>query len=383
MKNQNLRLFPFGILLLVNFAVQNSQALAQCVYEQVIHTSQTQLVGCSEVTVSAAGAIPQSGYQPHCGYGPFRIGLWSGGSYTFDFSPPVSGIRINVAGLDNLPGGIEEMALSINGNFYPIVNPGIPPGCEPPAMISPSGTIMADYPTYNIGAWQDIDINVNISSLTIACNFIEGLPGGFFASLYVCCGSCGPTEAGQITSPPLTRCQNQSAMAPPAGQVVLDANDMLHYILFSDLSDTTGSIVATSNTPEFTFDPQAMSAGTTYYIAAMAGNDVGGNVDPDDPCLSISDPIPVVWHPLPAVDFSVDENCVQPGNCISVGVNFTGSPPFQLSGQVRAGSDVLSTFSETYSTNTALLNLCLPSYTPLGAVVVEATDLTDENCNCN
>ncbi len=369
-----------ALLLLFEFS-ELHDALAQCDYFRVEHTDQTQTVGCSDVTVTSTGAVGAT-YDPFCGAGPFRMGLWTNGSYTFNFSPPVLGVRINVSALENMPGASEEMIVHINGSFYPIVNPGIPNGCEPPAMISPGGTIIAN-PIDIEGAWENIDINVSISSLTMECNLLAGGAGGFVASLFICCGSCGPTDAGQITSPPLTRCQNQPAIVPPAGQVVLDANDMLQYILFSDLSDTTGSIVVTSNTPGFTFDPQTMSAGTTYYIAAMAGNDVGGNVDLNDPCLSISDPIPVVWHPLPSVEFFANDNCISPGNCIAVSVNLTGSPPFQLSGQVRAGTDVLSTFSETYSTNAGLLNFCLPSYTPLGAVVVEAVGLTDAHCNCN
>jgi hypothetical protein len=70
-------------------------------------------------------------------------------------------------------------------------------------------------------------------------------------------------------------------------QTNLDANDILRYIIFTNLADTTGSIIATSTTPTFPFNPAIMQTGVIYYLAALAGNGVNGNVDISDPCLDV------------------------------------------------------------------------------------------------
>lgn len=95
-------------------------------------------------------------------------------------------------------------------------------------------------------------------------------------------------------------CINQPATLPHLGDEVPDGNDLLQFILFSDPTDTLGSIIAISNTPTFTFNPATMQTGVTYYVAAIAGNNVGGNVDFNDPCFDISDNAAgLIWYPLP------------------------------------------------------------------------------------
>ncbi len=380
MKYQILSLLRFSVLLLFFEFSTLGDAMAQCPYARVEHTNQTQTVGCSDVTVTSAGAVA-SNYDPICGYGPFRIALWTNGSYTFDFSPPVSGIRINVMALNNQPGASEEMVVYINGAFYPITIPGAPDGCQDPAMISPSGTIVAD-PLYVSGSWQDIDIYENISTLTIECNIIEGSPGGFTASLYLCCLSC-ETDAGQIASGPLWPCIDGTATAPPATQTNLDGDDILQYILFSNPTDPTGSVLATNNDPSFNFDPSLMVPGSTYYLAAIAGNELNSGIDPNDPCLSISNPVAVTWHAKPTVTLSAIEQCLTPNNCYNIGLQFTGNPPFQLGGEVVSNGNVITTFTGTFGTYFSAVNICLPAYTPIGPIDINVTSLSDAYCNCN
>ncbi|MFZ4476954.1 MAG: hypothetical protein ACOYPR_17295, partial [Saprospiraceae bacterium] len=88
-------------------------------------------------------------------------------------------------------------------------------------------------------------------------------------------------------------CSNETLTFPAVTQTVLDGDDILQYILFSNPNDTAGSIVATSASPSFTFGPP-LQTGVTYYVAAMAGNNLNDNVDLSDPCLDFSNARAVV-----------------------------------------------------------------------------------------
>lgn len=338
---------------------------------QVTHLSGTQQVGCTNVTVTSQGSV---GTVTICNKGPYLMGSTSPGSYTFTFSPPVSGVRVGLYAINNFVFGEEEVAFYVNGSFYPITNPGVPDGCLSPAVISPTGTIRAC--TECASSWDDLVITTSISSIQIEDVYLSGTPFGVLFSLYLCCPPC-PTDAGEISSPPLQVCLGTTAVTPPATQVVLENDDILQYILFSNPADTLNSIVATSNTPSFTFNPATMQTGVTYYVAAIAGNNLNGNVDLNDPCLDISNAIEVTWRPLPAVTFSVANPDVCAGACTTVTANFTGTAPFTLIYTTPAGTSV-----QTFSGNTGTFQVCTAAGSPPGSLVLQATALADAWCNC-
>jgi hypothetical protein len=184
------------------------------------------------------------------------------------------------------------------------------------------------------------------------------------------------THAGTVTPSTTNVCINTDASVPYNGNASLDNNDLLQYILFSDLTDTAGSIVAVSNTPSFSFAPP-MQTGVTYYIATMAGNNLNGNVDLNDPCLDFSNANAVVWRPLPTVAFSVNNPDVCAGECRTVTATFTGTPPFTLTYVTPAG-----TFIQTFAGSTGTFQVCAPAGAPPGALSVQATGLADAWCNC-
>lgn len=365
------------LLFVAVFSVK--QGWSQCNLLRIEHTSGTQQVGCTTVTVTSDGQV-YAGDWPPCYYGPYLIGGAFDGSYTFTFSPPIPHVSVNVQALNNNGNNIEELFFEVNGSFYPITNPGQVDGCWDPAIIWPPGTLRG--PIGGFGSASDVSITQNISSLKIGNNWVSGVPYGIGVSLYFCCTLC-ETFAGVLTSDPLNLCIGEVATLPAASQTVLDGNDVLQYILFSNPNDTLGSILATSSTPEFAFVPASMSVGTPYYIAAMAGNNLNGNVDPSDTCLHISNAILVAWWPPPSVNFSIADDNLCAGNCYDVDLSFFGTPPFSLSGEVKAGNVVISTFSATYTNSTGLLNICLPANTPTGSVNVQATMLTDGHCTCD
>jgi len=340
---------------------------------QVTHLSGTQQVGCTNVTVTSQGS---AGTITICNKGPYLIGSTSPGSYTFTFSPAISGVRVDLFAVNNFMFGAEEVAFHVNGSFYPITNPGVPDGCLPPAVISPTGTIRGC--TECSSSWDDLVITTPISSIQIEDVYLIGAPFGVAFSLYLCCSGCS-TDAGEISSPPLQVCLGTSAGTPPATGVVLDNNDLLRYIFFSNPADTLNSIVATSNTPSFTFNPATMQTGVTYYIAAIAGNNLNGNVDLNDPCLDISNAIPVTWRPLPTVTFSAANPNVCAGACTTVTANFTGTAPFTLT----YINPVSGAVTQTFSGNTGTFQVCTAAGAPPGSLVVQATALSDGFCACD
>lgn len=348
-----------------------SQTLPGQCTTQVTHLSGTQQVGCTSVTVTSQGS---AGSVTICGKGPYLIGSTSPGSYTFTFSPAISGVRVGLYAINNFVNSVEEVAFSVNGSFYPITNPGVPDACLSPAVISPIGTIRAC--TECASSWDDLVITTSISSIKIEDVYLSGAPFGVVFSLYLCCPAC-PTDAGEITSPPLQVCVGTPAGTPPANQVLLENDDLLQYVLFSDPADTLNSIVATGNTPSFTFNPATMQTGVTYYLAAMAGNNLNNNVDLNDPCLDFSNAIPVIWEPLPAVTFSVANPDICAGACTTVTADFTGTAPFTLTYSTPAGA-----FMQTFQGSTGTFQVCAPVGAPQGSFALQATRLTDALCTC-
>jgi hypothetical protein len=364
----------FGLFILLLVFVKPVIVWGQCEQFQIMHLNGTVTVGCTEVTVTSNGSVGTNNY---CGYAPYLIGPSATGSYTFSFSPAVSEVWISLGGINNNSAGLEELSFEINGNFYPIVNPGMDDGCRPPAMITLQGTIRANPGAGNAGAsWQEVLISETINTLKIENIWLNNHPNGTVVQVVICCPPC-VTDAGQITSAEQDLCLGDTVSLPFATDTVLDNNDLLQYILFSDLNDTIGSIIATNNTPTFGFNPATMQTGVEYFIAALAGNDLNGNVDLNDPCLDLSNVITVTWHPLPTVTFSVENPDVCVGRCQIIDVAFTGTPPFTLTVSSPAG-----TTTNTFQNYTGTLEICPPPGTPPGSFTVQATALTDAYCTC-
>jgi len=359
--------------------IQVGTATAQCAGNRVLHTSGTQQVGCVDVTVTSDGSIGSLTPAP-CFYGPFLIGPSDNGSYTLSFSAPIQGVMLDVQTLDNHNGETEEMLVDVDGSFYPITSPGTGDGCWGAAIVWPPGTIRG--PVGGVGSARDIYISGPINTLKITNNWVSGSPVGFSVSVYVCCTSC-ETEAGQINADPIEICLTEPVVLPPTVQSFLEPDDLLQYVLYSGLNNLPNSILATSDTPQFSFDPAIMVAGTPYYIAAIAGNNLGGNVDLNDPCLDVSNVIEVTWMPMPVVTFFSAETCLNPGDCYSIDINFLGTPPFQFTGQVVIGNTVVSTFGGTYTTMSTAQIVCVPANAPLGPITIEEVSLSDAFCICN
>ncbi|MEZ4933989.1 MAG: hypothetical protein R2788_17930 [Saprospiraceae bacterium] len=75
------------------------------------------------------------------------------------------------------------------------------------------------------------------------------------------------TDAGTVNNTADEICLPDIATVPFNNDEELDSDDLLQYILFSDLADTLGSILVTSNTPTIAFNLATMQTGVTYYLA--------------------------------------------------------------------------------------------------------------------
>ncbi|MCC6460782.1 MAG: hypothetical protein IT260_09960, partial [Saprospiraceae bacterium] len=137
------------------------------------------------------------------------------------------------------------------------------------------------------------------------------------------------SDAGTLDPAPLSICLPDPAVAQANNDATLDAEDKRQYILYQDVTMLPAGILAVSNTPSFNFLP-GMVTGQTYFMASMAGDGLPtGDVDVNDPCLSISPGLPVVFHDRPTATIAGDTT-VCAGGSVRFKIQFTGVAPFSF-----------------------------------------------------
>ncbi len=130
----------------------------------------------------------------------------------------------------------------------------------------------------------------------------NGCTAPALAGLYDC--SCS-TNAGQMDLQPLTACAGGTVAAQHAGGATLDTNDVAAYVLHDSPGPLLGTVFAQNETGIFSFQ-NGMSYGTTYYVSYIAGNNLNGQPDPTDPCLSVAQGQSVTFLQNPAPNAGVD-----------------------------------------------------------------------------
>jgi hypothetical protein len=189
---------------------------------------------------------------------------------------------------------------------------------------------------------------------------------------------CCLTDAGNMIGISQTVCINQDAVFTHNGDEELESGDLLQFILYTSPANPLGTILATANTPNFSYNPATMQTGQTYYVAAIAGNNVGGNVNLNDPCLDISNAGQLTWRALPGVLLQLNNPDVCPGNCRAISATFTGTPPYTLT----VNNPFTGDFTVNFNTNSGGFQICPPPGTPAGSFTVQAVALTDAFCAC-
>ncbi len=109
------------------------------------------------------------------------------------------------------------------------------------------------------------------------------------------------SNAGSMSSSLLEACEGEEVLAVANTDTVLDEDDVATYILHTSPTAEPGEIIAQSSTATFTFDEQLMDYGVVYYISRVVGNEINGNVDLSDNCLSVAPGQAVVFYMLPEV----------------------------------------------------------------------------------
>ena len=181
-----------------------------------------------------------------------------------------------------------------------------------------------------------------------------------------------------MNNPAFNICVPGTVTVPYNNNAVLGSGDILRYILFSNLSDTVGSIIVQSSSATIPFNSSSMQTGVPYYLATIAGDNLNGNVDLSDPCLDISNvAAQVIWRPRPTVSFSTGNTNLCAGDCRTVTATFTGTPPFNLTYTTPAG-----TVTQVFTVNTGSFQVCAPAGAAAGVLGVQATNLTDAWCTC-
>ncbi len=108
--------------------------------------------------------------------------------------------------------------------------------------------------------------------------------------------SCNcPTNAGILDQTPIVACAGDTILILPPTGIILDPNDTLIYYVHTGNPD---SILLTGQPDIFYLTPP-LQPEVSYYVAVVAGNISGGNIDLADPCLSRADGPLVTWRANP------------------------------------------------------------------------------------
>lgn len=342
---------------------------------------------CEGSVLAPNGLVYLSSYDPNGGLSVFDpatntvtfIGLWPTNYFIIEFFYQNGVLYANgteQTGPSSFPSRVYEINLSDPGLTSIVVSNPPSPGWASGGFtnggyntsINPSN-ILRQYDVAT-NTLQTICSNLPVPT---GVNGLSTLPAGVPEASCQCL-----TNAGTVNTSVFNICVPSIATVPYNNDAILDGNDILRYILFSDLNDTLGSIIVQSSAPSIAFNPATMQTGVTYYLATIAGNNQGGNVNLSDPCLDISNTAAqVIWRPRPTVTFTVANPNVCAGECRTVTATFVGTPPFNLTYTTPAG-----TVTQVFSGNTSSFQVCAPAGAAAGALGVQATNLTDAWCGC-
>ncbi|MCB0707347.1 MAG: gliding motility-associated C-terminal domain-containing protein [Saprospiraceae bacterium] len=141
------------------------------------------------------------------------------------------------------------------------------------------------------------------------------------------------TDVGTMGQTLITGCGDGDcvvAVYDNAGEV-LDGDDVVEFVLHEGSGLSIVNEIARNSTPLFCFDANlGMTYGTTYYISAIVGNDLGGGtVDVSDPCLEVAQGTPVVFNEEPTATLAGNPVvCV--GDVAIFSITFTGPGPYSI-----------------------------------------------------
>jgi Proprotein convertase P-domain len=313
-------------------------------------------------------------------------------------------------------GGGTWSGTGVSNNFF---NPsGIAVGPVPVTFTSnvqcvlPASTVISVQPslqTSNLsfdcqGTSSSYVVSFNISGGDPSTYSINGQPAGLaYTSAPVPSGNtynftvadangCGPvtlsgdfdcscaTFSGTMVSSGnvLRKCQNDPITAVFNQNQTLDPDDVLVFVLHNSPNATLGTVLATSATPTFT-KPASATLNTTYYISSVAATSNGtGGFQTTDPCLSVSQGVPVSWYALSLTANVSGSVCAT--NCQNIVTQVVGVDPIRLIYRIQ-GTTSTQTDTVLLSNGASSFDIC-PTALNLGSgnYTVTAISISDPNC---
>jgi hypothetical protein len=346
------------------------------------NTIWTDNIPCEGSVLAPNGLVYLSSYDPNGGLSVFDpatntvtfIGLWPTNYFIGEFfyqNGVLYASGTEQVGPSSFPPRVFEINLDNPGLTTIVVS--IPP------VWTNGGFANEGYNTSvmstNILRQYDVATNTlqTVCTLPAGVSGLSTLPAGVPEAPCQCL-----TNAGTVNPSLFNTCVPGNVTVPYNNNATLDGNDILRYILFSNLSDTLGSIIVQSSAPSIAFNPATMQTGVTYYLATIVGNNQGGNVNLSDPCLDISNTAAqVIWRPRPTVTFTVANPNICAGECRTVTTTLTGTSPFNLTYTTPEGI-----VTQVFTSNTGAFQVCTPAGAATGALGVQATNLVDAWCTC-
>ncbi len=181
------------------------------------------------------------------------------------------------------------------------------------------------------------------------------------------------TDAGSMQTTPASFCANEPAIAIWNNDATTDANDLIQFILHNGSGASVGNTVFATNTlPSFAFGG-ALQFGVTYYISAIAGNNLVGNVDLNDICLSVTPGAPVQWKPLPTGEISGDATLCLGGDAV---LSFSGTGTYPLTIDYSDGANL----SSIVLTGAQTVTLNVSPFATTTFSLINVTDGTAPSC---
>jgi len=185
--------------------------------------------------------------------------------------------------------------------------------------------------------------------------------------------ACTTNSGTMVTSPSIAICGTGAATATHNNDETFDIDDAMQFYLHDGSGPALGTTFGSGSTPTFSFGGGTVY-GTTYYISAVVGNDMGGGVvDLSDPCLSVATGTAVVWNDLPTVDAGSDANA-----CAGTSVTLSGSgaTSYSWDNSVTNGVAFSPAATDTYTVTGTDVNGCqntdMVTITVLAAPIIGA-----------
>lgn len=228
------------------------------------------------------------------------------------------------------------------------------------------------------GAYGVYQIDIGTGAFELLCPDFAG--GDLGAPLNYPVAACCQNFAGNFQELDLqTACDPLTITFAHLGDEILSPGSALSFVLVADsMAALPGGVIQISANPTFSFNPATMTLGQTYFVAALAAPGGAGSPNWPEGCRDLSFFAPVQWLATPTVSFSVDNPAVCVGDCVLVGTNFTGTPPFNLT----YFNPFIGTLTQTFTSNSSTIQVCPPAGTGVGSAVLQALSLSDANCLC-